>query len=116
MSDNIEHVLEETRTFEPVDAFRDAALIKTKEDYQNLYDHSIEDPESFWSSIAGELHWFKKWDRVVNTDNPPFYKWFEGGTTNISYNCLDRHLTGARKNKAAIIWAVSYTHLRAHET
>ena len=88
MSDNIEHVLEETRTFEPDDAFKNAAQIKSMEDYQKLYDHSIEDPDSFWSSVASELHWFKKWDRVCNRENPPFFKWFEGGKTNISYNCL----------------------------
>ena len=104
MSNDIEHVLEETRTFEPTDDFQDKAHIKSLEDYERLYNHSIDDPDSFWSSIANELHWFKKWDRVVNKDNPPFYKWFEGGTTNISYNCLDRHLTTSRKNKAAIIW------------
>ena len=104
MSDNIEHVLEETRTFDPPDAFRDAAQIKSMEAYQKLYDHSIEDPDSFWSSIANELHWFRKWDRVVNKENAPFFKWFEGGKTNISYNCLDRHITTSRKNKAAIIW------------
>ncbi|MFP6617521.1 MAG: acetyl-coenzyme A synthetase N-terminal domain-containing protein, partial [Candidatus Hydrogenedentota bacterium] len=63
MSDNIEHVLEETRTFDPPNAFRSKAQIKSSEDYKKLYDHSIEDPDSFWTSIASELHWFKKWDR-----------------------------------------------------
>ena len=104
MSDNIEHVLNETRSFTPSTAFQGAAHIKSMEDYQKLYDHSINDPDSFWASIAQELHWFKKWDKVVNKSNAPFYKWFEGGKTNISYNCLDRHLTTGRKNKAAIIW------------
>jgi acetyl-CoA synthetase len=120
MSDNIEHVLEETRTFEPSADFVNQARLKDKDEYEKLYQHSIDDPESFWSSIAGELHWFKKWDRVLNDDNPPFYKWFEGGKTNISYNCLDRHLTTHRKNKAAIIWegepgdSRTYTYQQLH--
>jgi len=120
MSDNIEHVLEETRTFDPSSDFVNQARMKDKEEYDKLYQHSIDDPESFWGSVAGDLHWFKKWDRVLNNDNPPFYKWFEGAKTNISYNCLDRHLTTSRKNKAAIIWegepgdSRTYTYQQLH--
>ncbi len=54
--------------------------------------------------MASELHWFKKWDTVLDWSNPPFAKWFVGGKINISYNCLDRHLSTHRKNKAAIIF------------
>ena len=106
MSDttNIDHVLQETRTFDPPAAFSETAHIKSMEEYTALYDQSINDPDTFWGNVASELHWFKKWDTVCNKDAAPFYKWFEGGKTNISYNCLDRHLTTARKNKAAIIW------------
>ena len=54
--------------------------------------------------MASELHWFRKWDTVLNDDDKPFFKWFEGGKTNISYNCLDRHLDGPNRDKPAIIW------------
>ena len=104
MSQQIDHVLEETRLFEPPAEFAAAASVKSRSEYDAMYQQSIEDPDTFWSNVAGELHWFKQWDRVCNAENMPFVKWFEGGTTNISYNCLDRHLSGARKNKAAIIW------------
>ncbi len=104
MSDAIEHVLEETRTFPPPAEFAARAHIKSRADYDRLYRESIEDPEGFWGKVAGEFHWFKKWTRVLNADKPPFYKWFEGGKTNIAYNCLDRHLTGPRRTKRAIVW------------
>jgi len=104
MSESIEHVLEETRRFEPPAEFVAKANLKSRADYDRMYRESIENPEGFWCKIAEEFHWFKKWDRVLNAQNPPFFKWFEGGKTNISYNCLDRHLTGPRKNKAAILW------------
>jgi len=100
----IEHVLEENRHFEPPQEFKKGAQIATLEEYQELYRQSVEDPEAFWAKAAKELHWFKKWKRVLNDDNPPFYKWFEGGKTNVAFNCLDRHLKTWRKNKAAIIW------------
>ncbi len=104
MSQQIEHVLEETRLFEPSPEFSAAAIVKTRAEYDALYKKSIEDPEAFWAGVAEELHWFKKWDRVCNKDNMPFVKWFEGGKTNITYNCLDRHAEGARANQPAIIW------------
>ncbi|MCH7909961.1 MAG: acetate--CoA ligase [Candidatus Hydrogenedentes bacterium] len=104
MTDNIEHMLEETRMFEPSPEFSERAHIKARAEYDAMYQRSIEDPEGFWGGVAEELHWFRKWDRVLNKENAPFYKWFEGGTTNIAYNCLDRHLTTWRKNKAALIW------------
>ena len=100
----IDHMLDETRHFEASDAFRKRAQIQSYDEYEKLYRESIEDPEGFWGRMAEELHWFKRWDRVLNADNAPFYKWFEGGKINASYNCLDRHLTTWRKNKAAIIW------------
>ena len=103
VSQSIEHVLIETRLFEPSPEFCEKAVV-TRDDYAARYKDSIRDPEKFWGDAASELHWFKKWDRVLNRDNAPYYKWFEGGTTNIAYNCLDRHLATWRKNKAAIIW------------
>jgi acetyl-CoA synthetase len=104
MSGQIEHVLEEARLIAPPEEFRANARVSSLEEYEKMYKQSIEDPETFWGDVAGDLHWFKKWDRVLNKDDAPFYKWFEGGTTNLSYNCLDRHLDTWRKNKAAIIW------------
>jgi len=104
MTEAIEHVLNETRTFEPAPEFVANAHLKSRDEYDRLYQESIENPEAFWGNVAEEFHWFKRWDRVLNADTPPFYKWFEGGKTNIAYNCLDRHLPTSRKNKAAIIW------------
>ncbi len=104
MTEGIEHVLDEKRKFDPPADFVEKARINSEDEYKKLYKQSIEDPETFWSDMASELHWFKKWDRVLNEEDAPFYKWFEGGKTNVAYNCLDRHLDTWRKNKAAIIW------------
>lgn len=64
---------------------------------------ALDDPEGFWSEIASELHWFKPWDRVFEGTNETF-KWFSGGMTNISYNCVDVHVRKGKGNRAAIIW------------
>ena len=103
MSKNIEHVLEESRLIQPPAAFTEEANLRSREEYDRMYRRSIDDPEGFWGEAAEELHWFKKWDRVLNEDNPPFYKWFEGGTLNACYNCVDRHLD-TRGDKRAIVW------------
>src|SRR3989442_818225 len=78
----------------------DAASV---EEYERIYRESVEQPEQFWGRIAEELHWFKKWDKVLEW-NCPWAKWFSGGQINLSYNCLDRHVQTWRKNKAALIW------------
>ena len=72
--------------------------------YDEVYRHSIADPAGFWGKAAGELHWYRKWDRVLDDANPPFFKWFVGGRTNLCYNALDRHALGASADRAAIIW------------
>jgi acetyl-CoA synthetase len=100
---DINSLLKEDRIFEPPATFASAAHIKSREEYDRIYQRSLADPEGFWAEIAGDLHWFKKWDEVLKW-NEPFAEWFAGGRINISYNCLDRHLSGWRKNKAAIIW------------
>ena len=100
---NIDSILQEQRKFEPPPEFAKRAHIKSLEEYERLYQESIDDPDKFWSRIASELHWFKKWDKVLEW-NCPWAKWFVGGEINLSYNCLDRHVTTWRKNKAAIIW------------
>src|SRR5262249_53214180 len=94
----------ESRVFPPSAAFARQAHIKSLEQYKEMYARSIADPEKFWADIAGELHWYQKWHTVLNTQDAPFFKWFEGGVTNITYNCLDRHLHGATRNKAAFIF------------
>ncbi len=68
-----------------------------------IYKEAETDPEKFWGEIASQLHWFKPWDKVLDW-NCPWSKWFSGGELNLSYNCLDRHVATARRNKAAIIW------------
>ncbi|MBD2693844.1 acetate--CoA ligase [Anabaena catenula] len=100
----IESILQEKRLFHPQSEFSQKAHIKSLEDYQLLYDQAKADPQKFWAELAEtELHWFQKWDKVLDWQ-PPFAKWFVNGKINISYNCLDRHLTTWRKNKAALIW------------
>lgn len=100
----IESILNEKRQFPPSAEFSQNARIKSLEEYQALYDQAAANPEQFWEQLAEkELHWFKKWDKVLDWQ-PPNAKWFVGGQMNISYNCLDRHLTTHRKNKAALIW------------
>ncbi len=105
-SSKIESVLREERIFYPPQAERDRAYISSKYEYEEIYKYSLSDPEGFWSERAKELiTWFKLWDRTCYWDfNKPEIRWFEGGKLNASYNCLDRHLEGPNRNKAAIIW------------
>jgi len=102
-SPNIDSILNETRVFEPSPEFSQQAHIKSLEEYERLYAEAEADPEGFWGRIAGDLHWFRKWDKVLEW-NAPWAKWFVGGQINLSYNCLDRHVATWRRNKAAIIW------------
>jgi len=100
----ITSMLDERRQFPPPEEFSKNAYIKSMEEYEKIYKKSEEDLEGFWGEKAGEMiHWFKKWDKVLDW-NPPFAKWFSGGQTNIAYNCLDRHLENGRADKTAIIW------------
>ncbi len=100
---NIDSTLDEQRSFEPHAEFSRKAQIKSLAEYEALYKESVEQPEKFWARAAEELHWFKKWDKVLEW-KAPWAKWFVGGQINLSYNCLDRHVQTARKNKAALIW------------
>jgi acetyl-CoA synthetase len=99
----IETILNESRVFPPPADFSSLAEVSSFEEYEKLYARAQADPENFWAEQADALHWFKRWDKVLEW-NEPFAKWFVGGRTNVSYNCLDRHLGTWRKNKAAIIW------------
>ena len=67
-------------------------------------ENSLENPQAYWAEKAEAIDWFKKWDKVLDDSNKPFYKWFAGGILNISHNALDRHITTHRKNKLAYIW------------
>jgi len=100
---NIESLQQEDRVFPPPTSFSEKAHIKSMAELEALRAEASADPEAFWARMAEELHWFKRWDTVLNWQ-PPHAEWFAGGKINISYNCLDRHLQTWRRNKAALIW------------
>ncbi len=100
---SIESVFHENRIFEPSPEFSQNAHIKSYEEYLRIYEEAEKDPVAFWESVAENLHWFEQWHTPLEW-NEPFAKWFIGGKTNVSYNCIDRHLDSYRRNKAAIIW------------
>ena len=91
----------EEKIYYPSQSVIDNANIK---EYEKLYQHSIENPEKFWEEQAGQLEWYKKWDKVLDDSKPPFFKWFKGGKTNIILNAIDRHQNTATRNKLALIW------------
>jgi acetyl-CoA synthetase len=95
----IDALLSENRRFPPPDHFRQAADVSDPE----IYRRAAADPEAFWASFADELDWFEPWTRVLEWKSP-HAKWFVGGKLNASVNCIDRHLNGPRRNKAAIVW------------
>src|SRR3954471_8681298 len=103
MHDNIESHLVEKRVFKAAPGFISKARIKSLAQYRRMYRESIRQPAKFWTREAKELVWRAPWKKVVEW-KPPFAKWFVGGKLNVSENCLDRHLVGPRRNKAAIIW------------
>jgi acetyl-CoA synthetase len=100
---NITSVLKETRRFPPSSEFAAKAHVKSQVEYEKHWQRAKDDPEGFWAEQAGRLHWFKKWNKVL-VWNEPHAQWFVGGKLNVSTNCIDRHLDGPRRNKAAIIW------------
>jgi acetyl-CoA synthetase len=102
-SQDIDSTLRELRLFPAPSEFSTKAHISSLEQYETLYKESVADPEKFWATVAEDLHWFKKWDRVLDW-NLPVAKWFVGGKFNLSYNCVDRHALGARASKTALIW------------
>jgi len=87
--------------FIPSDTVKQRANVP---EYDSLYKFSIENRETFWAQQAEKLHWFRKWDKVLDDTNPPFYKWFAGGKTNVVYNAIDRHQATETRNKLALIW------------
>jgi acetyl-CoA synthetase len=103
MEKNIESHLIEKRVFKPSREIAKNARIKSLAQYRKMYRESIRSPDRFWAREAKELIWHKSWKKVL-VWKAPFAKWFVGGQLNLSENCLDRHLAGPRRNKAAIIW------------
>ncbi len=79
-------------------------VIRMSKSYNTVFQQSIQQPEEFWGAAASELHWYKKWDSVLDSGNPPFYRWFTGGMTNTCYNALDRHVDEGRGNQLAVIY------------
>jgi acetyl-CoA synthetase len=100
---NITSVLKETRSFAPPAAFSAQAHVKSMAEYEALYARAAADPQAFWAEQARSLSWDTPFSKVLEWDEP-WCKWFVGGKLNVSANCLDRHLAGPRKNKAALIW------------
>ncbi|MDK2887434.1 MAG: acetyl-CoA synthetase [Thermoanaerobacter sp.] len=96
----LEALLKEERTFPPPAYFVEKALVKDA----SIYEEAKADREGFWARQAESIDWFQKWDKVLDTSNAPFFKWFVNGKLNVSYNCIDRHLKTWRRTKAAIIW------------
>jgi acetyl-CoA synthetase len=100
---NITSVLKETRKFAPPEEFSAAAHINSLLEYDKLYQRAKDSPEAFWGEQAKSLHWFRNWDKVLIW-NEPHAQWFVGGKINASYNCLDRHLSGPRRDRPALLW------------
>jgi acetyl-CoA synthetase len=98
-------MLHEKRVLYPPEELSRKAYIKSLEEYKEIYQRSLDDPEGFWGEAAQQLDWYKKWDKVLTEDFAEGrHEWFVGGKLNVSYNCLDRHLKTWRRNKAALIW------------
>jgi acetyl-CoA synthetase len=92
--------LMDVERFEPPAEFRENALLQDPE----VYEQAAADPLGWWERQAEELHWFGRWEQVLDDSRPPFYKWFVGGTLNASYNCLDRHVQAGRGDRVAYHW------------
>ncbi|HWG08035.1 MAG TPA: acetate--CoA ligase [Solirubrobacteraceae bacterium] len=104
-------------TFDPPPEFRDRALLNDPA----VYEQAAADPQAWWAAQADRLDWFQKWTRVLDDDDPPFYRWFTGGILNVSYNCLDRHVIAGSGERIALHWrgegggerAITYAELLA---
>ncbi len=89
----------------PPEEISKGAYIKSMDEYKDIYDRSINDVDNFWGEMAESLDWYKKWDTVYTHDEKEHrFTWFGGGKLNASYNCLDRHCSNGKGDKAAIIW------------
>ena len=99
----LDTVMQEERRFAPPAEFAARAQIKSLAEYERMWNDAAANIEKFWGDLAGDLQWFVQYSKVLEW-NEPFAKWFVGGKTNASYNCLDAHLATWRANKAAILW------------
>ena len=72
--------------------------------YDSIFRRSIDDPEAFWGEQAENVHWYKKWDKVLDDSRKPFYRWFVGGELNTYYNALDLHIENGRGDQPALIY------------
>jgi len=103
--ETLSSMMHEKRVFYPPEELSRQAYIKSLDEYKDIYQRSLSDPEGFWGEAAEQLDWYEKWDKVLVEDFAEGkHEWFVGGKLNVSYNCLDRHLKSWRKNKAALIW------------
>ncbi|MCC7290808.1 MAG: acetate--CoA ligase [Phycisphaerales bacterium] len=102
-SSGISSMMKELRVFPPPPEFARQAHIRGMDQYKALHARSLKDPEGFWGEAAAELHWFRKWDRVLDWKLPDS-KWFAGGKTNLAYNCLDLQIQRGRGDHTAILW------------
>ncbi len=99
----IDTVMHESRLFPPPAEFAQRARIGSLAAYEKLWQEAAADIEKFWGQLAGELHWFRPYTQVLDWQEP-VARWFVGGQTNVSYNCLDRHLATPVKDKRALVW------------
>jgi acetyl-CoA synthetase len=101
--ENFESILREDRVFPPSAEFTASAHVQGMEGYEALYARSIADPQKFWAGVAEQLPWFKRWDSVLEWDEP-WARWFVGSQTNLSFNCLDHQVSSGRGDKTAILY------------
>ncbi|GHB91457.1 acetate--CoA ligase [Cerasicoccus arenae] len=94
----------DTRKFPPTPEFVAQANLSGVEAYKAAHKRSLDDPEGFWGDIASELTWMKPWDKVLDDSKAPVYEWFVGGKTNVTVNCLDRHVANGLADQPAILW------------
>jgi acetyl-CoA synthetase len=94
------HELLSVEAFDPPEEFREHALLNDPA----VYEEAARDPLAWWAGEAEKLHWFRRWETVLDDSNPPFYKWFVGGKINASYNCLDRHVEAGLGDRVAFHW------------
>lgn len=113
-------LIHHSHKYAPPASFVEQANLNSFEEYQRLYDESINSPETFWGRVASELHWFNPWSQVLDASDKPFFKWFVGAQTNLAYNCLDRHLE-LHGDKVALIYEgepgdrTTFTYKQLHE-
>jgi propionyl-CoA synthetase len=84
--------------------------------YKKIYEQSIKDKENFWKKVSDDVFWYQKPEKILNTENPPFYKWFEDGVTNTCYNALDFHVDNGLGDKVALIWDSAITNTKEKYT